>query len=427
MVDYNPYYGKFTESFGPLSSYVEIQTGAQFSKDDSTTVVKPGYVRVLRGGNIVSGEIITKPDDLYIPEKFIHDGMCLKKGDIVTPAVTSLENIGKIGFCRTDFGKCVVGGFVFYIRTKSDDVLPKWLYYLMQSTSFIACLRAIVKKSGSAFYNINKRLFETIEIAVPGKKYQRNVIDCVDNLLASLDTLSHAQNHYLELEALLRSKVLDLAIRGKLVPQDPDDEPASVLLERIKAERDRLAKEGKIKLPKTVSEEISEADKNYYRNYPITLALEAVCSYGTTVQPELASLSDPVFIALEDVEPGSKKYDMKPIVAEKFIRSQSNSTFTAEMILYSKLRPYLDKAIWPKRNGVTTSEFIPIFSYISPDYLLLFLHSASFLKRINLDAYGIKMPRVKKETFLKTIIPVWGDKTTAGALKIVEEVSALLS
>ena len=45
----------------------------------------------------------------------------------------------------------------------------------------------------------------------------------------------------------LRQKILDLAIHGKLVPQDPNDEPASVLLERIKAEKERLIKEGKIK------------------------------------------------------------------------------------------------------------------------------------------------------------------------------------
>ena len=46
----------------------------------------------------------------------------------------------------------------------------------------------------------------------------------------------------------LRQKILDLAIHGKLVPQDPTDEPASVLLERIKAEKERLIKEGNIKL-----------------------------------------------------------------------------------------------------------------------------------------------------------------------------------
>jgi len=47
----------------------------------------------------------------------------------------------------------------------------------------------------------------------------------------------------------LRQKILDLAIHGKLVPQDPNDEPASVLLERIKAEKERLIKEGKIIFP----------------------------------------------------------------------------------------------------------------------------------------------------------------------------------
>ena len=48
----------------------------------------------------------------------------------------------------------------------------------------------------------------------------------------------------------LRQKILDLAIRGKLVPQDPNDEPASLLLERIRAEKERLVKEGKIKRSK---------------------------------------------------------------------------------------------------------------------------------------------------------------------------------
>ena len=48
----------------------------------------------------------------------------------------------------------------------------------------------------------------------------------------------------------LRQKILDLAIRGKLVPQDPNDEPASVLLERIRAEKQRLVNEGKIKAPR---------------------------------------------------------------------------------------------------------------------------------------------------------------------------------
>lgn len=63
----------------------------------------------------------------------------------------------------------------------------------------------------------------------------------------------------------LRQKILDLAIHGKLVPQDPNDEPASVLLERIKAEKERLIKEGKIKRAKKSAK---FSDTPHYGNLP---------------------------------------------------------------------------------------------------------------------------------------------------------------
>ena len=63
----------------------------------------------------------------------------------------------------------------------------------------------------------------------------------------------------------LRQKILDLAIHGKLVPQDPNDEPASVLLERIRTEKERLIKEGKIKRPKKTN---TTSDKPHYENVP---------------------------------------------------------------------------------------------------------------------------------------------------------------
>jgi type I restriction enzyme S subunit len=79
----------------------------------------------------------------------------------------------------------------------------------------------------------------------------------------------------------LRQKILDLAIRGKLVPQDPNDEPASVLLERIRAEKEQLIKEGKIKR----SKKSASTDKSHYENPPFEIPeswewvkLENICS-----------------------------------------------------------------------------------------------------------------------------------------------------
>lgn len=66
---------------------------------------------------------------------------------------------------------------------------------------------------------------------------------------------------------LLKQKILDLAIRGKLVPQDPNDEPASVLLERIRAEKEQLVQQGKIKKPKATA----ASDTQHYENVPFNI------------------------------------------------------------------------------------------------------------------------------------------------------------
>ena len=81
----------------------------------------------------------------------------------------------------------------------------------------------------------------------------------------------------------LRQKILDLAIRGKLVPQDPNDEPASVLLERIKAEKERLIKEGKIKRSKKTAK---TSDTPHYENVPF----EVPSSWAWTTLEEILEL-----------------------------------------------------------------------------------------------------------------------------------------
>lgn len=98
-------------------------------------------------------------------------------------------------------------------------------------------------------------------------KIENLITDHLDLWTAAVRPKSSAgrgSNSKLELTGIknLRELILELAVRGKLVPQDPSDEPASVLLERIAAEKTRLVKEGKIKKPKALPE-ISEEEKRF--------------------------------------------------------------------------------------------------------------------------------------------------------------------
>ena len=99
----------------------------------------------------------------------------------------------------------------------------------------------------------------------------------------------------------LRQKILDLAIHGKLVPQDPNDEPASVLLERIRAEKERLVKEGKIKKSKSSR----TTDTSHYENVPFEIpSTWEWCKLGDLAfykkGPFGSSLTKSMFVAPSD-------------------------------------------------------------------------------------------------------------------------------
>ena len=95
---------------------------------------------------------------------------------------------------------------------------------------------------------------------------EQRIIAAVNNLLFEVDSIDADSKAIFALIAQTKAKILDLAIRGQLVPQDPNDEPASVLLERIRAEKEGLIKQGKIKRDKKESFIFRGEDNSYYLN-----------------------------------------------------------------------------------------------------------------------------------------------------------------
>ena len=104
-------------------------------------------------------------------------------------------------------------------------------------------------------------------VPIPPISEQHRIVDKLNELLSFVDTIETDKTSLQDLIKQTKSKILDLAIRGKLVPQDPNDEPASVLLERIRAEKEELIKQGKIKRDKKESVIFKGDDNSYYEKY----------------------------------------------------------------------------------------------------------------------------------------------------------------
>ena len=120
--------------------------------------------------------------------------------------------------------------------------------------------------TGSAQPKMTQDNMNSILIPLPPYSEQKRMSQRLNEVMYTVDNIEIGKAAIRELASKAKSKILDLAIRGQLVPQNPDDEPASVLLERIRAEKEELIKQGKIKRDKKESIIFKGEDNSYYRN-----------------------------------------------------------------------------------------------------------------------------------------------------------------
>ncbi len=128
-------------------------------------------------------------------------------------------------------------------------------------------LRKCASGGNQKFLSLKK--LKEILIPIPPSSEQKQIVSVLSDYLSLVECIDSDQNALQQLASQLKQKVLDIAMQGKLVPQDPNDEPASVLLEKIRAEKQRLYEEGKIKKKDLVETEIvKDGDNAYYQNLP---------------------------------------------------------------------------------------------------------------------------------------------------------------
>lgn len=228
----------------------------------------------------------------------------------------------------------------------------------------------------------------------------------------------------------LRQKILDLAIHGKLVPQDSNDEPASVLLERIKAEKERLVKEGKIKRTKRSK---AACDKPHY---PFELpkgwcwtTIEDVCSKigsGSTPKGSNYSKEGIPFFRSQNVQNfGIVLSDIK-YISEEVHQSMKGTEVIANDLLLNITGGSLGRcAVVPinfKIGNISQHVCILRTVLVKPEYLHCFILSSFFAKSMKITGSGREgLPKYNLEKMLFPLPPIHEQE------RIIIEVKQLLN
>ena len=126
-------------------------------------------------------------------------------------------------------------------------------------------------KKGAAIPHLNKEIFYNILIGIPPLKEQHRIVEKLEQILPKVEEYGKAQERLdtlnAELPEKLKTSILQEAIEGRLVPQDPNDEPASILLDRIRDEKAKLVKEKKIKKDKNESRIYRSSDGHWMEHF----------------------------------------------------------------------------------------------------------------------------------------------------------------
>ena len=195
----------------------------------------------------------------------------------------------------------------------------------------------------------------------------------------------------------LRQFILDLAVRGKLVPQDPNDEPATELLKRIKKEKARLVKEGRMRKNKANPKLIGTPFELPQSWQWVAIGDIFLYDAGTKQKPE--SLNQALWLLeLEDVEKDTGQLLARVKAFERKSKS-TKSEFSIGDILYGKLRPYLNKVIVADEPGYSTTEIVALRPYlpICSQYCALALRRPDFVAYVTRLGQGTKMPRLRTD------------------------------
>ena len=364
--------------------------------------------------------------DYYISkEKFeAMQSFIVKPNDII---VSCAGTIGETYLLPLDAPVGIINQALMRVTLFDLSMAEYWQMYF----AYMLLNEAQMKGAGSAIKNIPPfEYLKAVLVPVPPLSEQTRLVERY-NLLLSLIAKYESEADKLNCLNLniydkLKKSVLQEAIQGKLVQQIAEEGTAQELLEQIKEEKKQLVKEGKLKKSALNDSVIFRGDDNKYcekigksvqcideeipfeipENW-VWVRLGTIVDFSKSQSLPSSSIKESTWVLdLEDIEKNSEKLLQKKRMKDVLSKSDKHIFYKGN-VLYSKLRPYLNKVIIADEDGACTTEILAFdFGYIYNKYAQLFLMSPFFVDYATADSYGIKMPRLGSKRGNSALIPL---------------------
>ena len=409
-----------------FSELFNIEGGSQPPKSTFSDTGGKGKIRLFQIRDY--GE---NPVPVYIP---IDKAKKISQiGDILLARYGA--SLGKVFFAEYGAYNVALAKVLFNFKSE-DFILKKYLFYYFKSELYQNFVRS---NSRSAQAGFNKSDLNRLVFPVPPISEQKRIAAKIAQLFALLRKVESSTQQYAKLQTLLKSKVLDLAMRGKLVKQDPNDEPASVLLEKIKAEKAELIKEKKIKKSKPLPP-ITDEEKPF----DIPDSWEWV-RLGDLVSPVEYAMADGPFgsnlkkadytnqpevriVQLSNIgENGWKDDNVKYTTFDHLKLIRRSEVFPGNIVI-AKMMPAGRAILIPNKDKkyVLSSDavkFIPT-DLLNKQFLLNAINSNVYRDQVNKKLQGTTRPRTslkKLKNFVLPIPPIQEQKRILSKLSMLKQ------
>ena len=351
-------------------------------------------------------------DVAYIPEEINQkkSGSIVKSKDILLNITGG--SIGRCALVSDDFDIANVNQHVMIIRLANLE-LRKYIHSVVISPYIQE--QIISRQVGSGRGGLSAETLSTFLIPLPPLNEQvsinRKLNECISQVLAIADAKCNISN----LIIATKSKILDLAIRGKLVPQDSNDEPASVLLERIRAEKEELIKQGKIKRDKKESIIFRGDDNSYYQDLPENWQFTSLREITTSLtlndgdwilSQNMSNIGDVKLLQLGSI--GNMVYidkGFKYLTKDIFKELYCTEIFSGYILINRIISDKMCCCIVPDIDGtiittVDTCWIAPSNTSYDIKFLMYQLASPTFQKEVLLKSSGTTRRRISKNNLI---------------------------